>query len=295
MKKVFFIIFLTGFIAHGKAQQTSNLFQPNLERIQLMNEARQFSDSLNKNDDNYIKPFHAALYSALVPGLGEYMSGSYWKAALFATVEVFAWTGYFIYTAKGDHQDLVMKDFANLHWSEQKYWSKLYYDARQIAQSDPGSDLAQNLPQYSVDQNTQLLIDYDADVVSSLRYLERALGHTHELPATKTQQYYEMIYKYLLQFGNGWDDADFFASYDGYKNILTPNISRYRDLRNTTDELYDMATHATWLALVNHVASAFDAALTARKHDRQLTMKFRVQSKPYFGEQVNMYGVTFGW
>ena len=67
----------------------------------------------------------AALFSAVIPGSGQYYGGSVWKAILFAGIEVAGWTVYIVNTSKGEDQETEMETFANTHWSEQKYWSKI--------------------------------------------------------------------------------------------------------------------------------------------------------------------------
>lgn len=293
MIKFFILILISGSCLF--AADSGSKIHWNNTRQTLVEQATQYSDSLAaEKPEGYVSPMKAALYSAVLPGAGEYLTGSYWKAALFAGVEIAAWTSYFIYTAKGDHHDLVMRDFGDQHWSEKKYWSKVY-DLAQIQQNAGNSEFA-DLPDFDVDPATSILTEYDAQVVDALRIYENALpGFTHSLPATHTQQYYEMIYKYLHQFGNGWDDALFDVTYDGYQNKFTNNILRYRDLRNTTDKLYDYATTATMVTLVNHVASALDAAFTAKINNRQLHARFIMGQKQYFDEQVSMYGLAFSW
>jgi hypothetical protein len=230
----------------------------------------------------------AALYSAVIPGTGQYYAGSIWKAALFAGIEIAGWTVYFVNTSNGDKQETQMEAYADDHWSEQKYWSRLYYDAKR-----PESGII-NLPGYDVD-NYDIIIDFDADVANSLRFLEEALGHTHRLPETKTQQYYEMIYKYLTQFGNGWEDADLYATYYGNTNNMTAQMFTYRDMRNDMNEYYDVASIATNVILINHVLSALDAAWTAGRYNREITMKIRAYNKRYFDENVQMVGINLSW
>jgi hypothetical protein len=254
----------------------------------LLEESFQSADSLIAEEKEQKSIATAALYSAVIPGTGQYYAGSVWKAIMFAGIEIAGWTAFIVYTSKGDQQDSDMKGFANEKWSERKYWSRLYYDARNR------EDLIPDLPVYEVDGN-DIIIEYDADVVNNLRYLEDALGHTHQLPATKTQQYYEMIYKYLTQFGNGWEDANFYSTYYGNTNNLTPQMFAYRDMRNDMNSYYDRATTATNIILINHVLSALDAALTARNHNREITVKLRAYNKRYFDENVQMLGVNITW
>lgn len=262
----------------------------NSYKHELLEQSFEHTDSLQADNVEKKSVFRSALYSAILPGAGQAYNGSLWKTILFAGVEVAAWTAYFVYDGKGDQSDIDMRGFADQNWSEHKYWSWLYYKA--------GQQGVDNLPQYDTytdNDGTVWLSDYNSDVVSSLRYLEDALGHTHRLPETKTQQYYEMIYKYLTQFGNGWDDADFYATYYGNTNTMTSHMSQYRDMRNQTNDYYDSATAAVNVVLINHLLSAIEAAWSARSYNRQLEIKLSVHNRKYFDEQVQMYGINLTW
>jgi hypothetical protein len=232
----------------------------------------------------------AALYSAILPGSGELYAQSYWKAALFFGLELAGWTAYAVFEHKGDQEDSQMRAYADKNWSEHRYWSKLYYDALQ--QGD-----IPNLPAYDLEEaeNGYLLAGYDSEMANSLRFLEDELGHTHKLPVTKTQQYYEMIYKYLTQFGNAWVDADFYFTYYGNTDLMTPMMFEYRGIRNEMNNYYDMASTSLNAILINHVLSALDAALTTRKYNRTISASIRLQQRKYYGEKVYVYGLQVSW
>ena len=270
------------------AGESSKVIQleSNMNKHYLIDVSFRSADSVLSEDREQKSVLQAALYSAVIPGTGQYYAGSIWKTILFAGIEVAGWTTYSIYTSKGENQETDMKTYADTHWSERKYWSRLYYDG--IQQGVP------DLPVYEVDENN-ILIGYDTDMANSLRFLEEALGHTHKLPTTKTQQYYEMIYKYLTQFGNGWEDANFYEQYYGNTNKMTPQMFTYRDMRNNMNSYFDVATMATNLILINHVLSALDAAWTTRNFNRQLQLKIRAYNKRYFDENVQMYGINVSW
>jgi len=270
----------------------------NLHKYRLLEKSYQHMDSLTQIEKDEKSVFQAALFSVVVPGAGQFYAGSVWKGILFAGIEVAAWTTYFVYEGKGDQQDSDMQNFANGNWIEKRYWSWLYYNGtqREDVRSDP------RFPDYTLVElgeddayNGYLLETYDEDVVANLRFLETALGHSHKLPETKTQQYYEMIYKYATQFGNAWDDADFYATYYGNTNLLTPNMFAYRDMRNQMNEFYDTAKVAANVVLINHILSALDAAWTARSFNRTIRMNLRVDSQKHNGERVQMYGVNIAW
>ena len=262
------------------------LLETNGNKFFLVEASYQATDSLITLEQEEKSVLRAALYSAVIPGSGQYYAGSVWKAVLFAGLEVVGWTAYFAYTSKGNKKEEEVISYADAHWSEKKYWSKLYDTAL-------GREIIE--PIYNRDPETKLLTDYNPEIVNELRFLEEALGHTHTLPETKTQQYYEMIYKYLTQFGNGWEDADFDIVYYGNTNRMTPQMFAYRDLRNDMNGFFDSASTATNAILVNHVLSALDAAWTTRNHNRQIQMKIRAYNKRYFDENVQMFGINVSW
>ncbi|MBN2788556.1 MAG: hypothetical protein JXR69_00040 [Candidatus Delongbacteria bacterium] len=133
---------------------------------------------------------------------------------------------------------------------------------------------------------------------------------THNLPSGKTQQYYEMIGKYH-QFAGGWDD------YEGYERdaegeiiyvteyaingtdttaVLRPklklnessafnfndhnsaeHVDFYEDLRNEANIAYEMGQNFLMVTLLNHVASAFDAAYVI-KSKYSIETKLRIEN-----------------
>ncbi len=78
---------------------------------------------------------------------------------------------------------------------------------------------------------------------------------SHHLPDTKTDQYYEMIGKYE-QFTGGWGD-----------NLDKREV--YLGMRRDSNDLLNKAKYAAMFSLGNHILSAFDAALTVKRHNRR--------------------------
>ncbi len=238
----------------------------------------------------------AVLLSALVPGGGQLYSGSYIKSALFFGVEIGAWILNITYNKKGKDKDTEFKTYADAHWSEQQYFSYVYY---KVGPDEFGRELP-----ITVDAMNRPIISnsaYTAALVNELRNYEQekyaGSGFTHHLPTTKTQQYYEMIGKYPAQFGNGWDDASFLIHYDGYTGSMTPRNAYYMDMRDESNHFYKVAGYGSMTALVNHVVSAIDAGFTARRHNRQQELKVEMsyQNIPIQGEYVDMFGINMGW
>lgn len=72
-------------------------------------------------------PLKAALLSGLIPGAGQWYSGSKIKALVFFTAEVSLWVGYFHYNSLGEDKKNEFRAYADEHWSESDYieWREL--------------------------------------------------------------------------------------------------------------------------------------------------------------------------
>ena len=98
-------------IRAGEASESA-ILQTDPVRFTLVEESLQETDSLIRVEKEKKSVLRAALYSAVIPGSGQYYAGSTWKAILFAGIEVASWTAYFIYTGKGDNEEDTMMAFA---------------------------------------------------------------------------------------------------------------------------------------------------------------------------------------
>ncbi len=238
-------------------------------------------------------PPRAVILSAVLPGSGEAYAGSWKKAALFFAAEVAGWTININYNNRGDDEDSRMKKYANTHWSEQKYWTYVYWKSAGIeGWADLGVDPDQLdaehlLPQQIIDENIEIL-----------RQIEEANPHfSHSLPETKTQQYYEMIGKYALQFGHGWDDAtDFNQELSGYDGgVITENNEYYMDMRKYMEDLYAVASKAAQMLLLNHVISAIDAGWTAKINNSKVEISLDGKIKVIREEMTEFVGFNISF
>lgn len=106
------------------------------------------------------------LFSAVIPGGGQFLHGDYLKGALFLGAEGALWYVNITSNSSGRDWEDRFHNFADTYWSEAR-WNELYVEG--------------------VDPQTH------------------SLPHDSEENTIKTQQYYEMIGKYD-QFMKGWDD-----------------------------------------------------------------------------------------
>ena len=82
---------------------------------------------------------------------------------------------------------------------------------------------------------------------------------SHHLEEGRTQQYYEMIGKYE-QFSYGWDD---------YMEFFSLSRETYLDMRHDANDLLNKATYSAMFSLVNHILSAFDAAISVKRYHKR--------------------------
>jgi hypothetical protein len=244
----------------------------------------------------------AVLFSAVIPGSGQFYAKSYIKAALFFAFEIGAWAVNISYDKKGDDKVNEFEQYANTNWNEFRYWSYVNW----IASND---ERYNDLP--LARENNILVVSapnggnwylinedyYNAnrdELLAILKDIEKN-EFSHRLPADKTQQYFEMIGKYPVQFGNAWIDADFDRNYRGPSNITVKN-DLYMTMREDSNRFYDVAQYGLMVALVNHVASAIDAGFTARNYNRrQLQLEMSYNNFDYKGEFINMFGLNMKW
>lgn len=289
MKKVIFSLLMICFVG-AYAEEPDN-------KLKVKTVEEQIFNPINFNDDRFLmlenmdqetqddaetknkkSGFRAAIYSALIPGLGEYYAESYWKSAVFAVLEIASWSAYLVYTGNGDEKDTQMRKFGDQNWSENRYWTKIYRD---------------NNPNHGLTIN-EILEDIDDALKLELREYEKQ--YTHKLPSSKTQQYYEMIYKYSGQFGAGWIEVgNDWNYYDDLSAELKPQATHYRNLRNKSNDLYKVATTMANVALFNHLVSALDAAWTVKQYNKKIELSLMAEPKYYAGERVTSYGVSVSW
>ncbi|MGD0337423.1 MAG: hypothetical protein ABSB78_01400 [Bacteroidota bacterium] len=212
-------------------------------------------------------PYLAAGLSAVLPGAGEFYSESYWKSALFIAVEATLWTVNIIYNNKGDKQTDIFKKYADEHWSVVSYAEWINANLKYL---NPQLDAAQYVIPIDPDPNNKLppwkRVDWN-----TLNNTEDAVSKdpnspgsyfSHHLAQYGDQQYYEMIGKYH-QFVHGWDETDFNAPIDQ----VTPQLTLYAGQRGKANNLYNTASTATTIIVLNHVLSALDAAWSAHSYN----------------------------
>jgi hypothetical protein len=271
-------------------------------RTQAMNQTTDSSDlNMGSKVPGQKSIGKAVVFSAVLPGSGQFYAKSYVKAAVFLAIEVTAWAVYFSNTKKGDKRDSEFKQFAGENWSEYRYWSYVnwvglnneIYSELVVPENYVETVTAPNGGVWHLINETYFNANKD-EILSNLREIEQN-EFSHRLPKTTTQQYYEMIGKYPGQFGNSWSDASFDRTYSGPDNITTKN-NFYMETRDQANRFYDYAQYGLMAVLINHVVSAVDAGFTTRNYNRRLVkMEMSYKNLRYKTEYVNMFGVNLSW
>ena len=248
----------------GKAKLSGLLFADS--KISLDNV---IDTSMIKNDismEGKKSPFLAGALSLVVPGAGEFYSGSYIKSAAFIAVEAAAITIGLIYNKKGDDQTNVFQDYANKNWSVVRYAKWTIANASTINGNV-------NPSRYNVFDNSGNVNWHE------LNRLESDLGsyYSHRLAYFGEQQYYEMIGKYP-QFNPGWEEfGDDPNKPYTYGDPLVPQFHEYSVMRGKANDFYNVASKAVIVIVANHFISAIDAAWTASRHNKKLEISAQLQ------------------
>lgn len=258
-----------------RADHPLEFYTPKFELTQRLTEGYDASPEVTVATEKKL-PGRALLLSAVIPGMGQIYAGSKIRGAVFLALEAAGWTTFALYQTKGKDKEDEYEQFADDHWYRGDYWDAVQAIAEQ---NGWGGAPVENA-------NWSALLDYLPQ------------NFTHELPSSNTQQYYEMIGKYLSQFGFGWDDRegdpDSTQYFDGYFTENRPGI--YNDLRYDSNQLLDRATIALEIVLVNHVVSALDAAfLVRRQNKRAVETSLNVEQKMFNGEPITMTGIQIRW
>jgi len=261
------------------------------------------SDPAARNPDD-LKPGKALLLSAMLPGAGEYYAGKKLRAAAFFALEVAAWTGVIYYYNQGMDKDKEFKEYADAHFYRQVYRDKEYELALNPQFGDSGA--------YTGTQG-----EWDEQGWDYKIHFLPDRGFTHELPSDQErnsnrsmdQQYYEMIGKYIHQFGFGWDDV--FLGVPGAVTGFIGDVAEtpeydnqsgaarksalYMDMRYDSNQLLDRSALAMQIVMLNHVASALHSSFTVRAMKMKAKASVGFRPIEFDRKQVAVGGLTFSW
>lgn len=232
--------------------------------------------------------------SLLVPGAGQIYTKDYWVGAGFLAVEAAAWAVDIIWTNKANNQETYYETYAdgtaadhyqNAHYSVVRYAQWIKNNYVQLEQYCGTSTQGQQVIQQYIGQILPATINSSAAPWTqvnwyALNQIEANMGgyFTHQLFPHENFEYYELIGKYP-QFRQGWVDSPYAlwlqngqqgtAPID-YSQADTPNSGYYMNQRGKANSLFSVASTALGLVLVNHFASAIEAAIAAHVHNKNI-------------------------
>lgn len=258
MNKIFFVflfvfVFIINAQDNNKLQLTGNLNQDS--KILISNYSTE-TPSVSFASPKSKSPLLAGFMSLIIPGLGEIYSESYWKAAIFAAVEVTTIVVALQYDKKGDDKTNEFQNYADGQWSVVKYaeWLNLHYN--------------ENIP---IDPNTNLQpwqrVNWNELNAAESRF-------SHKLPPHGDQQYYELIGKYP-QYSSGWQQ--FNINNPSYHD-LPPQFLSYSKMRGEANDFYSVAKTSIIFLYINHFVSALSSAWSAALFNRDFAVNMKIET-----------------
>lgn len=268
MKKYIFLSFMILFSSLSLSQNIQNL---NLTG-NLSTDSNLILDDYDQADqpsfsyasiEGKKSPLVAGLLSAVIPGAGEFYTGEYWRAAIFAVLEAGLITTAIIYNNKGDDKTTEFENYAD-NISNSSGWSVVRY--AEWMNDFKGTNIQIN--------SNESLPPWERVNWQELNDAERSIqGFSHTLPQHGEQQYYEQIGKYF-QYSSGW------ADYSGGENNanVSPFFKFYSGLRGDANDLYNISSKAVVGIYINHLLSTIDAVWAAVQYNSDLSVKLRIDS-----------------
>ncbi len=232
-------------------------------------------------------PLIASGLSLLIPGAGEIYGEDYLRGGIFLGIEVALWSGYYYYDTDGDDKTDAFHKYAGENFSEDRYFLGVtqLFDPSLLNLADLPEGVYLDSTWYVSDRDNWEEVANFLEVDSLLYSSEGYTDFGHKLPTKKTQQYYEMIGKYH-QFAMGWND---FSGWEGgsltmaaREDYLSFTSSKqediYEDMRYQANLAYEAGQNFLMISVLNHVASAFDAAYVIKSKYR-IETKIRIDKK----------------
>jgi len=272
---LFTLLLLAGLSPAVISAQIRDRLPINTERSMLVSELRfgQIEDQAVADSFVYLKkPGRAFLLSAVLPGAGQYYAGAKWRAAAFLGVEALGWLLWNSYDSKGNRLEKGYIRFADQYWDLARWFeATMYYDENSLAGShhiwvsyNPGNG---ELQEYAVDDSLIIKLPGIVNLAGLI-----TLAQNGQLVPIRTRDYYENIGKYD-QFSGGWYDFETYHPFDSPIDTVsvTPLRDNYLTRRLRSNEALKMATNFATIIMFNHLISAFEAVIAAKRYQPKET------------------------
>jgi len=276
-----------------------------------------FENSLENRGDTHSTNINmkTMLYSAILPGLGEYSMGHTNRAYLFLGIEALVAGTWFTFNQKGLNTQDEYRAYADKHWSLVRWfydyntWSNpennfhynfineesgqypnIWEDSHHLNFSINGNYYSSNSDEFE----TFYIINELSDEVMAEIFFENNL-----IAIEKDHHYYENIGKYD-HFYAGWEDNDLLyvvvKEFGGEYIAMSPHKKAYREIWNDSNDYYRISSFALSSMVANHFASMMDVLILSKLSNNRIT---NLSAKTYFSP-LNPYGVggiklSFNW
>jgi hypothetical protein len=287
MKIIMFIFLINyAFSQIFQFSEKSNFYMESLQlNKQIAANVFQYQENRIFQDREYQNPLTPALYSLIIPGLGQYKNGDKYAPYVFLGLEIAAWYLHSAMNRKGDKKEIEVKQYAdnpNTGFNRVLYYKRIYEKASDFETVDNYDSYFND---FSNEESNYQGIRGNQALWANLKKWESEYGdHTHNLPETKTQQYYEMIGKYN-QFESGWlytQNDSRFSFYSDYSVNNQPDfITNYYKIRNDMNSYYKTGDWAIRAVFVNHLISAIEALVVAKKLNKKMDINYQSNFNNY--------------
>ncbi|MFA5832643.1 MAG: hypothetical protein WDA22_04105 [Bacteroidota bacterium] len=267
--KLFLLFFLyCANVSFGGEKRITGNFQWDL--VQVHQDTVSSSVSVLVQSPQKQEPFLNGLYSLALPGVGQFQTEHYTKAAIFISAEVALVVYALVNNSLGNTKTTEFQAYAEQHWSPERYakWINTY-------------GVSEYGPAASIDLNR--VRQYDFSEINDWERGVHKLGFSHSLPKFREQQYYELIGKYH-QFKYGWDkypdlNLDGIPDSDGgrYDDFIPQQLKDYAVERGKANDYYYAASFAVSVLVINHVLSAIDAIISTKSYNSTLSASLNMK------------------
>ncbi|MBU0508428.1 hypothetical protein KKH27_06290 [bacterium] len=274
----------------------------------------------------------AVMFSLVIPGAGQLYAGS-WKTAIpWFALEVAGWAMFASYQGQGRDKTDEFEAYAGSRDAPNNFNYRAYMWQEYALAKDTVRNGGRPRFTGSFDDwiNPSIMSwDGDPDPLKN-RYTYLPAPFTHDVMTNDEQQYFEMIGKYILQFGFGWLDTYNYGNgwNSGLESTDPPDRTPwdhpagdlraddpsnrqfdgesllfyvYRDMRGEANDFLDKANVAMEVVLVNHVLSSLHAAFLVRNQNHRIDrasnplgdLRLQYDAKPLDGSMTRSLTLSY--
>ena len=245
------------------------------------------------------QPLKYALYSAILPGSGEYIlskksssSSAKKRGLFFFGLEMISWGVNISYKNKYKNQMESYQKYADNNWSFAD-WIYDYHDFEfseysYLWENPAGEYLgigeSSHFVQFYYGESNQIIRTTDPNFIEELQWeLIQSINSgddiysgEHSIEVIKDQHFYENIGKYN-EFFSGWADGDtthinISITNHGYHTARSPIKNNYLDSYDRAETFSDYAENAMLCIYFNHFISMIDAFILTHKFNGNIAL-----------------------